>query len=211
MARYAQAAAIVPEPCRVFGTRLRPFCLGHHLLFKRLGLPFAGNADVDAGRGDILAAIAICGEDSYENTLELFHSGEWPEYVRRWTRKVERGLFWKNDIARQLFFEDGEVLFRAYLQDGYQRPPVWRYESKGTIALTAPWELTLKNRLVMAGYSESEVLNGYLPGRWYDYYSVFELKAAASITDEKQWRRIFFTKEDAMEMNPEDFPNEPER
>ena len=60
MSKVATALATVPQPCRILGTVLRPFCLGHHLIFKRLNLPFAGNHEADAGEEDILIGIAVC-------------------------------------------------------------------------------------------------------------------------------------------------------
>ena len=203
MSRYAQAAAIVPEPCRVFGTMLRPFCLGHHLLMKRLGLPFAGSALADAGEEDIMLGVAICGGASYEETLEQFHSGEWPNVFQNWKDEL-RGNWWNRRKLPKTFIADGETLFRAYLQDGYQKTPVWNHDVKDGVTISAPWELFLKNRLVMAGYSQTEVLNGYLPACWYDYYSICELKWASECRDPKTWRKIFFTQEDFEAMNPEE-------
>ena len=188
----------------MFGTKLRPFCLGHHLLFRRLSLPFSGSPLADAGTEDIMLGVAVCSGESYETTLEQFHSGEWLKEFERWKRQLEG----RWPIRRKLtsdFVADAEILFRAYLQDGYSQPPLWEHKSSATeISLSAPWELVLKNRLVMAGYSESEVLNGYLPGRWYDYFAVCELNAAANCNDPKNWRKIFYTKSDYDSLNEGD-------
>lgn len=204
MSRYAQAAAIVPEPCRVFGTMLRPFCLGHHLLFKRLELPFAGAPLAECSSEEVMIGIFICGQ-TYEDVLQLFHTGEFNLEFERWKKLLmgRRGLLGRKNRMTAAQLEDGEDLFTAYLQDGYQRAPVWKHEAKDGIALSMPWELALKNRLVMAGYPEAAVLNGYMPGRWYDYYAVCELSAAANCSDAKHWRKMFFTKEDFEQMNPE--------
>jgi hypothetical protein len=43
----------------------------------------------------------------------------------------------------------------------------------------------------------SEVMNGYLPERWYDYFTVLELSQADG-TPEKDWKRIFYTQSDAL-------------
>src|ERR1700728_1431852 len=147
--RYAQAAATLPEPCRVFGTMLRPFCLGHHLLFRRLGLPFAGSPLADAGSEDILVGIAICAGDNYETTLEQFHTGHWPRAVGDWKRQL-RGPWWNRRKYSKEFLADAETTFRAYLMDGYQKPPVWNYQKDG-LSLSAPWELVLKSRLLLTG------------------------------------------------------------
>jgi len=203
----------VPEPCKVLGTALKPFCLGHHLLFKRLGLLFCGHALADVSEEDILVGIAICAGESYEKTLEQFLTGEWTAVFEKWLKDM-RSAFAARLLRRRKFnknlIKDAEILFRAYLQDGYQPTPVWKHDIKGGISLSAPWELVLKNRLVMAGYAETEVLNGYLPARWYDYYTVSELQWASKCKDEKKWRKIFYTQEDAKAINAKPNPQNQE-
>jgi hypothetical protein len=192
---YARADETVPEPCQVAGTPLRPFCLGHHLLFRRLGLPFANAPMAEAARDAIIIGIVVCAA-RFEDTLEAFLSGDWPRVMARWRKRVA-GPWWK---PRKVDWAEAEMLFRAYLQDGYKRPPVLRHETAGGVFLTAPWEVLLKVRLVMAGFNEMEVLNGYLPGRWYDYFTALELDAAAKLKDPKHWRKVFHTQEAAEKM-----------
>lgn len=194
MSLYAQAAATVPEPCRVFGTVLRPFCLGHHLLFKRMELPFAGKPTADSTSDELLIGIAICGQ-RYDESLEQMLNGTWQEIFSRWTEDLYGSGFFTRKLTK-VELQDGELLFRAYLEDGYQVPPVWRDDFKGGIEMSAPWESLLKNRLVAAGYSEDEALSGYLPGRWYDYYTMAEIKGAAACRDPKTWKKMFYTKDD---------------
>ena len=191
MKRFADARETVPAPQVIACVEMKPFCLGHHLLFKLLNLPFAGNADADFGANDLVLGIAICG-NSYEETLAAIHHGDWPDIIARW-RKRAGGPWWN---PRFLDMNAEEVKFREYLADGYRMPPMWRHEGQ-SIEMSAPWENLLKVRLVMAGFSESEVLNGYLPGRWYDYFSAIEIQEAASCTNHKYWRKIFFTQKDA--------------
>lgn len=194
MSRYAQAAATVPEPCFVLGTPLRPFCLGFHLLFKRQGNPFCGSPSATVTDEEFIVAVALCGQ-TYDETLEQFLTGRWQREFKQWRGQLTGGVFRRRRLTKAVL-DEGKMLFRAYLSDGYSKPPVWKNLVAGGLTISTPWELTLKNRLVMAGYSELEVLNGYLPGRWYDYYAVSELNAAANCVDEKKWRRVFYTQED---------------
>lgn len=197
--RFANATECVPVPAQVAGLRLRPFCLGHHLLFRRLALPFAVGPDAKASQDELLLAVAICSR-SYEETLGLLMDGEWHHLIDEWQRKLT-GAWIKRKIDPQRL----ERLFRDYLRDGYRHPPVWRREAGGRgMEMSAPWEQLLKCRLLMAGFSETDVLNGYLPGRWYDYYTVIELNAAQNCTDTKHWRRIFVTESDAIGMSKHD-------
>ncbi len=200
MTRFATAADIVPEPCAVAGVVLRPFCLGHHLLFLRLGLPFAGGIDVDYGFEETLLGIAICGGESYETTLEELHLGTWPDTLARWRKKLlKRRLFLPRHTLDPLVIDTD---FREYLKRGYQLPPLWHYpESASAITITSPWETLLIARLVSAGLSRSEVINGYLPAMWYHYYTVGELSAADNCTQPEKWRRVFVTCDDVRRLN----------
>lgn len=178
----------------MLGTVLRPFCLGHHILLKRLGLPFAGNALADAGWEDILAGIAVCAM-KHDRALETFLGGSWSDIFRRWLKDV-RGPWWHRrnfDAAME------ESLFRAYLAKGYELPPVMRYPG-GTIEATAPWEELLKCRLVAHGFSESEVMGKYLPAAWYDYHTLAELhqEELAERIPKFKWRKIFYSQADAI-------------
>lgn len=192
--RVATALATVPQPCRVLGTSLRPFCLGHHLLFRRLGLPFAMDEKAEAEPDEILIGIAICA-GSYEETLAAMLDGTWLGIVRDWRRRVEG--FWLWPRTRDL--KRAERLFRRYLATGYEEPPLWRHKGGAAVEMTAPWEQLLKVRLMMAGFSESDVLNGYLPQRWYDYFTAIELEQASKLTADgvKAWRPTFYTPQHA--------------
>ncbi len=188
--RYASATECIPEPVFIAGTQLRPFSLGHHLLFKRLSLPFAGSWDADCGEAEILLGIFICAQ-SYEETLAQLHSGEWNTVQEKWLVAVAK---------RKTKLADVEKRFRAYLKTGYELPPLWSHKGVNGIRYSAPWEQLLKVRLVMSGFTETEVLNGYLPARWYDYHTACELNAADSCDNPKFWKPIFWTAEDAAKM-----------
>ena len=83
----ATALATVPQPFLVLGTPLRPFCLGHHLLFRRLQLPFADAPEAEATDEEILVGVAICSAD-YEQTLNEFLDDAWADVFAKWRRKV---------------------------------------------------------------------------------------------------------------------------
>lgn len=179
---------------------LRPFCLGHHLLFKRLALPFTEAPIAASGIDNIMVGALICSGQSYEWTRDLFLSGKWSLFVDR----LSRGLCGPWYARKKVDLRESEDLFRAYLTDGYSRPPLNHYESRNGVQLTAPWEVLLKCRLVQAGFSESEVLNGYLPARWYDFFTLKELRQLDLCSDPSRWRRTFFTQAEYQQMHPED-------
>ena len=194
MNRFANSMETVPVPCRVFGTALRPFSLGHHLLFARLGLPYADNPLASAGADKFMQAIFICAH-TYESNLEGQLDGTWGETCEAWMFRVR---------DTQPDYSAAGHVFQAHLQDGYRIAPVWRHANKSKISLSAPWEELLKCRLVMAGFTLTEVLNGYLPALWYDYFTVMELDMLKHCTDPKDWKKIFYTLEDAVNDSPPD-------
>lgn len=194
MKRYADAADTVAEPRLIAGVVMRPFCLGHHLLLRAFGLPFAGSPEADAGPDDVFIGIAVCGM-SYEGATESIRLGTFNAEVAAWRKKLA-GPWWN---PRVIDYDAIESAFRDYLADGYKMPPVWSYDGNG-ISLSAPWEVMLKTRLLSAGLSETEILNGYLPARWYEYFSAIEMEAMSKCDDHKQWRKLFFTKSDAEKM-----------
>lgn len=194
MRRYANIAEIVPQPTRIAGTWLRPFCLGHHLLFKRLELPFAGDAVAEASLEDIITGITVCAGRSYEWTLAAMLDGRWEGIVARWTRDA-RGPWYRR---RRIDWQEASEVFRDYLIDGYQTAPTWRYDDdKDGVSMSSPWELLLRARLVAAGRSETDILNAYLPSLWYEYFTLAEIRQLDNCRDVKKWRRIFLTESDA--------------
>lgn len=189
-ARVASAAATVPQPWQILGTPLRPFSLGHHLLLRKMGLPFAGNSEADCGPEDVLLGVAVCAADPLE-AMEAFLAGDWPQIFKRWRARL-RGPWWRRN---KLNLWRAEVMFREYLKEGYALPPVWRRRSENALEMTSVWPELLKCRLVLAGFSERDILTGYLPARWYDYFTVLEINMAKECKDAKNWRRIFYTAE----------------
>jgi len=184
----ASAIETVPEPCHVAGTPLRPFCLGHHLLFSRLELPFARKPLAEASQAAIMLGVAICA-NSYEGTLAALLNGEWPNVIKRWRKRLV-GPWWNRRRGNWI---NTESLFRAYLLDGYKDIPRRDYIVSGE-TMSAPWEQLLKCRLVLAGLSESEALNKYLPAAWYDYYTLMEIRSSEGTG--RNFRRSFWTEDD---------------
>lgn len=204
MSRVATSADTVPEPCRIAGTWLRPFCLGHHLLFKRLALPYADAPNAVGEQDELILAIAVCAGTSCEWTLNRLLDGVWEWEVAQWTKRM-RGPWYRR---REMNWNEAASLFAAYLKDGYAQPPLWTHPTKGnSISLSTPWEVLLKTRLVQAGYEETDVLNGYLPGRWYDYFAVAEMRQLENHMRQSErglkpiWRRVFYTPKDKEQLS----------
>lgn len=184
MPASAYPAAMAPQPCRVLGRELRPFCLGHHLLASRLGLDWGQESD-------FLLGALLCSH-THESGLAMLRSGRLVAELEQWRRDIRPR--WFGRFSHRDFVE-GLKLFADYIAEGYARPRLWRYGDAG-LELSAPWENLLKVRLVGAGFSESEVLNKHLPLAWWDYYTILELRQADRIVDPRQWRKIFVDEAD---------------
>lgn len=134
-----------------------------------------------------MQAIFVCAH-SYEENLEGQLDGTWAASCEAWMRRVQDT---KPDYL------DAGKLFQSHLIAGYQIAPVWRHVNKSQVSLSAPWEQLVKCRLIAAGFALSDILNGYLPGVWYDYFTAMELRQAET-TSEKDWKPVFYTFQDAM-------------
>lgn len=171
--RFADAVECVPEPVQVAGTPLRPFSLGHHLILKRIAPEFchpsAGAALEPLDR--ILLGVYVCAHD-YFNLVEEMVRFRFKDSFSRWADSVKKafrkGTFVKTDVG---------PLFVAYLQVGYAQPPLMEKISAddSSFDLSAPWETVLKARLMQNGFSEREVMEGYLPSLRYSYYTIQEM------------------------------------
>lgn len=192
MSRYATPRELTPEAHCVLGTMLRPFSLGHHLLFARIGSPFEGKPDADASPEDLALAVFICAAP-HSQTQESIIRGEWEAEHRRWTQQL-KPRFWQ----RTRFIHEREAAnFAAYLTDGYRRAPIWRHGGSG-ITPSAPWECLLQSRLMAGGWSQREVLEGYLPALWYHYQTLREIQQLDNYDPKTcHWRKVFWTEKDA--------------
>lgn len=190
MSRTATPSDLIPEAHCVMGTMLRPFSLGHHLLFVRCGLPFEGNVAIITNPDQLALAVFICAVPQTQ-TLEAILRGEWEAEHARWLKQL-KPRFWQPTRFRH---DDEAEKFARYLADGYRRPPVWRHGSG--MSLSSPWECLLTCRLRSHGFSEREVNEGYLPANWYFYHTLRELKQADDYDPKHaRWHRVFWTEQD---------------
>lgn len=195
MSRTATPRDLIPEAHHVLGTMLRPFSLGHHLLFARIGSPFEGDPAADATQDNLAVAVFVCAAP-YSVTLDAMLRGDWAGEYSRWLRKL-KPRFWR---ASRFTHETEIEKFQQYLAQGYQRAPVWRHKTAAGIEFTAPWECLMISRLMRGGFSYTEAVEHYLPAAWYHYHTQAEIEQADNLTDIVKWRKTFFTEQDADRM-----------
>lgn len=199
MRRTATANDLIPEPHRVLGTQLRPFCLGHHLLLRRLHSPFVSDPTANAGPEELALAVFLCAAP-YADTQATLLAGDWPAVFGRWSRQLRSPWF-----RRPRFNESKErEKLAAYLRDGYRRAPVWRHGGPG-LKLTAPWECLLLARLGQGGMARAEILELYLPAVWYHYHTLQELQRADNHDGKTPFLPTFYNADIDAALHPNDY------
>ena len=165
-AAYPQAA--IPEPCQILGLKLRPFCLGHHLLMSRFGVAFASDSEVIAELNDLVLGVLICSMQ-YEEFLNWIDRREARVEIMEWGKKI--GL--------EFNFQEKVSLFNKYLSEAYHQPAVI-FEGQSSES-GAHWSQVLKVSLVNMGYTEKEALNMPLSQAFADFYRKAETAGAVTI------------------------------
>lgn len=194
MSRTATPRDLVPEAHCVFGTMLRPFSLGHHILLNRIGSPFCGDSEGEVfATADLLAIAVFVCSTPYSQTEEAIIRGEWQSEFARWMKALKPRWYQRTRFVHETESEK----FSNYLKDGYRRAPVMRHMGGNGIEFSAPWECLMLARLMAGGFSESGALEKYLPAAWYHYHTLGEIDKAAKITDIAKWRKTFWTESDA--------------
>lgn len=189
MARTATPHDLLPEPHCVFGTMLRPFSLGHHLLLVRTASPFAASPENTDSLESLGLSVFLCA-DKPSSVLKSLIDGNWESEFARWSKSIGPRMFRR---ARFDAKQEREK-FAAYLRDGYRLAPVLR-RNGNAIHFSAPWECLLASRLMQGGFSHREAMEMYLPAAWY-YFHTFQEIWSADNAEPHKWSPTFWTEED---------------
>jgi len=161
------AAASIPEPYRILGLRLRPFSLGHYLLFERFHCAFLCADPALATRQDLLLGVLICSM-RHDEFLAFLEQKNFTQEITRWGKRI--GLF---------DFPAKAALFRAYLDAGRSEPnyiPMQPGDEHGD------WAQNLKMTLITRlGYTEPQALDMPLCQALADYFRLAESEGLVRI------------------------------
>lgn len=161
--------ASIPDPYRILGVRLRPFCLGAYFLMQRFDVAFASD-DVDriGGIPDLLLSLAICSR-TYEEFLEFVEDEKgFKKWCNKWGKEIKKQM--KRDKTFNMFHKF--MSFEKYMKDGIVIPKYFEGDDsdEGTSS-GAHWTqsvlLVLTSEL---GYTYSEALNMPLSKGLSDYF-----------------------------------------
>jgi len=138
--------AALPEPFTICKVTLRPFSLGHAILFKRCGLPFLDNSD-EPTKSDFINALILCA-CRYEEAVEVFQDPNFYKTLKRWIKRVGT-----------INLEEKVNLFYDYLKYHLDNVPLFARPEHGA-PVEAPFEQVIKVTLMSkCNRTESEALN----------------------------------------------------
>ncbi len=188
-------AASIQEPQTVLGMRLRPFCLGHLFLMKRLDIPFSSDdPDTTATPWDLMRAVIVCSM-TYEQGLEFIYN-ENPfkhntlenllttltgktyavRWFNQWNRKLAKAFKSKKLDAIEEFGK-----FDVYRRTDLYVPYFTIEVSNNGRSSGAHWSMNVFQFLVKdLGFTETEAHNMPLARALVEYYK--GLDSAGCIT-----------------------------
>lgn len=171
-------AASLPEPHRILGQTLKPFCLGHYFILSRYDCAFVAAQETTATREDLIFAVLVCSM-SYEEFTEWIEPRPvkwrhrmwllWRCLTFRMKPRLALGLArgyqsnfdcyaWGVNIGF-FNFTDKCKAFMAYLEEHTKEPKYW-IERDDTGSSGAHWAHSLLDLLVgPMGYTHTQAMN----------------------------------------------------
>ena len=176
--------AVIPDPVRIFGLRLRPFSLGHLLLLDRLGSPYVRGGNI--GLDDLLLAVWICSRGIDAN-IELLDSAQLWAQVKKWKRAVQRSRWLMRLFGKRFDIASRFVAFHNYIRNGQEIPKYFFESGKFSQSMGAPWMQTVRVRAMRElHYGQTEVLDMPLSLLLWDYVTLSELDGNVRIFDKTE-------------------------
>jgi hypothetical protein len=176
-------SAVIPEAVVVFGVRLKPFCIGHHVILSRFESPI-----IDGGESsieDLLFAVWVCGH-TYEGAVESLASGVVWKELAAWRKAMRRRQWYGLRPMKLVEFMRLSKLFQEYLTAAATMPNL--FTDGGGQSIGSPsiqiLRIVLKRDLHL---SDAEVMNRPLSLCWYDYATICELNKKGRIIDREEY------------------------
>jgi hypothetical protein len=175
-AAYLQAA--VPEPFKIFGKKLKPFCLGHEILFQRFGVGFSIEKPLPLREFDLLAGFHICSREySPDYSLEDFSIP-----IRARVGSL---------IYGSKYIETMEGMFALYVASHARIPDFYSLREGRGAKSGSPTVQTVKVSLMAnLGISEAEALNMPFSLAFWNHLTWGESQRAIQIIDDAEREKI---------------------
>jgi hypothetical protein len=176
------AAAMFPDPVRILGVRLRPYCIGHALLLQRIGSPYVvedGGRRMEDGIGDLLLALWICSQ-TWEAAAASLHSRRLRVRLQFWAWQLRRA-------NAALAVVCAETQFSRYISQAWHGPTLWEKQRTGPVETPgAPLLAHLKVTLMSALHcSEPEALSWHVRAALFDCATHAERGGQVGIVSEE--------------------------
>jgi hypothetical protein len=179
------AAAMFPDPVRILGVRLRPYCIGHALLLQRIGSPYVaedGGRRTESGLGDLFMALWICSQpwDQAEARLRSRRA--------RWLLKWWSWQFHQQpDTQAALAFVCAETQLFRYIGHAWRGPTLWEKQRTGPVETPgAPLLAHLKVTLMSSLHcSQHQALSWPVRAALFDYATHAERAGQVGIVSEE--------------------------
>lgn len=154
----------IPEPFQVLGLKLLPLSIGRYRRMARHGIAFVSESASKPTGADLILGALICSMQC-EEWDELSTSGELPEIVNGWLRKIRAvppwylrgklgafvsatwiGKLWRKRNSFDLL--EKMKLFDAYVKDAQKVPQILRRGNDVSGACAAHWSQNLETVLL---------------------------------------------------------------
>jgi hypothetical protein len=175
--------AIIPPQFIICGVKLRPYCLGHHLMLKHINSPI--NSETEAKSMDILDgsywlfhAIVVCSL-TFEENLELMNDdAKLKEVFAQFTKHLQAQI----KIEPNWNIYTKLVLFKRYITYHFSMPMYENETKEAEKASGIGWEQGIYTALKQnLGYTESEILNMPFRKLFYEWCSVGEANGCIKV------------------------------
>lgn len=163
--------AALPEPFTILGVRLRPFSLGHAILFTRFDVQFLQD-DARPLESDFILGLILCA-CRYEQAVEVFEDPDFDKTVRKWRRKT-KGV--DLDKAISLFYD--------YLNVHIGFLPFFCRPDGISATIEAPFEQVVRVTLMSKMHrTETDVMNMPYGLAVWDYVTLKAIEGNITILD----------------------------
>jgi len=184
-------SAVLPETRTVLGMRLRPLSLGHLVLLKRIGSPFA-NGEIPTLES-LATAVMICAS-TFREALDYFDDPKLSSVMFRWHERITGNDRWLVRLGlrrvKTVDFIAEAAAFFAYLQE-HQTMPKYASSDSDFRPIGYAFEQMIKVRLMRdLHFSEAELFDrSWLLCLW-DYAALLDMENAIHIVGEKESQHI---------------------
>lgn len=167
--------AAIPEPFTILGRNLKPFSLGHELLFQRFGVNFSVESKDAPRYEDLILGVLLCSQE-FDQALLSLQSRWLPLRLKLWAWRC--GKF---DVAKKM------RLFHDYISEATKLPEYRQLREEGDpIKTGAPFVQTLKIYLMEKfGLNSAEALDTPYSLAVWDYFTSQENAGAIHIVTEE--------------------------